>query len=57
MAITQLVDKINTAIEKDETTMGILLDLSNAFHTVDYKILLYNLEHYRLFLGVVSFKF
>ena len=33
MAIMQLVDKICSAVEQDQTTLGVYLDLSKAFDT------------------------
>ena len=52
MAIMQLVDKIHNAVEQNKTTLGIYLDLSKSFDTIDHNILLHKLE-YDGFRGVV----
>ena len=52
MAIMQLVDKINNAVEKNETTIGVYLDLSKAFDFIDHDILLHKLDYYG-FRGIV----
>ena len=46
MALIELYDKISLAIDKNEYSIGIFIDLSKAFDTLDHNILLKKLYHY-----------
>ena len=45
-AIMQLIDNINSSFEKNHFTLGVSVDLSKAFDTVDHYILITNLKQY-----------
>ena len=45
-AIFQLVNNISSSFERWEYTLGIFINLSKAFDTVDHEILISELEYY-----------
>ena len=46
MALMELTTNLNHALKHKEHTMGIFLDLSKAFDTIDHNILITKLHHY-----------
>ena len=46
LALIYLVDKITNALEKGEYVLGLFLDFSKAFDTVNHQILFTKLDHY-----------
>ena len=46
MALVTLIDNLSTALENGEYAIGVFLDFSKAFDTVDHAILLKKLDHY-----------
>ena len=46
MALITIVDRISEALDKGKCVVGIFLDFSKAFDTVDHNILLSKLNHY-----------
>ena len=45
-ALIDLINNISSAIDRNETTLGIFLDLSKAFDTINHEILCQKLQHY-----------
>ena len=46
LAISELTNKITKAIDQGGYTIGIFLDLSKAYDTINHKILIQKLQHY-----------
>ena len=46
MALITLIDHLSEALERGEAVIGLFLDFSKAFDTVDHEILLVKLHHY-----------
>ena len=46
LALTEFVEKVTSAIDKQESSIGVFIDLKKAFDTVDHKILLSKLQCY-----------
>ena len=44
--ILQLIQDITSSFEKEEYTLGVFIDLSKAFDTVDHQILIKKLQYY-----------
>ena len=47
-AILQLFDQVNDSFERNQFTLGVVIDFLKAFDTVDHKILVSKLKNYGL---------
>ena len=46
MALLEIMDRVSDALDKKSTIVGVFIDLSKAFDTVDHIILLKKLNYY-----------
>ena len=44
MALIELLEKLTNSIDDKKITVGVFIDLKKAFDTIDYKLLLKNLN-------------
>ena len=46
LALVDAVEKLHSALQSKKISIGVFLDLSKAFDTIDHQILLQKLSHY-----------
>jgi len=46
MAVIDMADKISSAMDTNQFSIGVFVDLSKAFNSLNHKILLTKLNHY-----------
>lgn len=46
MALVQIIDRFSRALDNNEFTIGVFIDLSKAFDTVDHSLLVKKLHMY-----------
>ena len=53
LALIELYEKVSLALDRNEHAVGVFLDLSKAFDTVDQNILLDKLEHFAAYVALL----
>ena len=54
LALLELIEELTTAIDKKHYTIGVFIDLSKAFDTIDHSLLLQKLKYYHGVRGVAN---